>query len=683
MAKKYNMLNYGKKYKQMFIDLMQDTTTSIRIPDEITWIGKDRWAYDTNLTYIDFNRVEIVPNETCRECSNLTQAVFSTHTTQIGDYAFYNCTKFEDTELPHTLTNIGQYAFYQAGSAYSSGTHTFTMIDEVGVHTTIGQYAFYDSHLSEISTYTNDIGGYAFQDCFSLTDVNLEIHGALGFGAFYNCLYVENFIINPNSVITGLDSQAFYRLASSTSAASRNIAPFDFRNSTFTSLSSNIWYNNQYNGTIYLPSTLTSISGNFLNGATGNWKLYFNSAPTVSSSSYLRNDSGNFTVKYFFPYDLLSQVSVATNWSSHTSQMVGYGTGFEVGSTLPEYVRSSGVAITWYSDETMTTQITTSSSATDTYYCTISASRVCWFVDSIVTQDCTINITDGTNVYTLNDPVPVNTSLRITATPTDPTKNIPYAVYVNNINCKTDFINDGYVDVTMNQDLQIFINYWNGTDMPLDPVLSNNSWSAIQWASENNQVPPTWNVGDTKTYTYNGNTYEARLVDKTGKFLRVSNGSPAYLLFETVDAVYARRYSVNRTTKSSSPVSYLNNEYFSYFDKELTSVLEPVIVPIYDNFDDSNITSLETKIFFARWADLSLVRSPYNPKDPAGIVRDEYYQTRDTNTDRRKKYNGSYLGWFTMSWSNSGFISGPYSEGSQGVCGYTLYDWGWVPRFAL
>ena len=148
MAKKYNMLNYGKKYKQMFIDLMQDTTTSIRIPDEITWIGKDRWAYDTNLTYIDFNRVEIVPNETCRECSNLTQAVFSTHTTQIGDYAFYNCTKFEDTELPHTLTNIGQYAFYRVGNYYSQGTHTFTMIDDVGVHTTIGDYAFYQSHLS-------------------------------------------------------------------------------------------------------------------------------------------------------------------------------------------------------------------------------------------------------------------------------------------------------------------------------------------------------------------------------------------------------------------------------------------------------------------------------------------------------------------------------------------------------
>ena len=84
MAKKYNMLNYGKKYKQAFIDMLQDTTTSIRIPDEVTVLGRDRWYGDTNLTYVDFNKVEIIPPDTCRDCTNLTQVIFSTHTTQIA-----------------------------------------------------------------------------------------------------------------------------------------------------------------------------------------------------------------------------------------------------------------------------------------------------------------------------------------------------------------------------------------------------------------------------------------------------------------------------------------------------------------------------------------------------------------------------------------------------------------------
>lgn len=38
----------------------------------------------------------------------------------------------------------------------------------------------------------------------------------------------------------------------------------------------------------------------------------------------------------------------------------------------------------------------------------------------------------------------------------------------------------------------------------LDPVLNNNSWSAIKYASDNNIAKNTWSVGDTKKITMNG-----------------------------------------------------------------------------------------------------------------------------------------------------------------------------------
>ena len=275
-----------------------------RILDGVTSLHPYIFYNITSLQSVDFNQTELIPKDCCYECSNLTQVVFSTHTTQIGEYAFYNCTKFEDTELPHTLTNIGQYAFYKVGSYYDRGTHTFTMIDNVGVHTTIGNYAFQESHLSEITAYLNNVGSYAFDNCSSLTKVDVEIHGSLGGSAFANCKYIMDFRIDPNSVITSLADYVFQYLGDQTySDANFHMADFDFRKSTFTSLSSNVWGYCHFNGKVFFPSTLKQIQGNFLNYATGNWVTHFNSIPSVSASSYIRNDSPDtFTVRYAFAY---------------------------------------------------------------------------------------------------------------------------------------------------------------------------------------------------------------------------------------------------------------------------------------------------------------------------------------------------------------------------------------------
>ena len=681
----------ANEYKQMLIDLLQDTTVSITIPNEVTSLGAERWKNDSYLTTINFNNVAIIPEYTCYNCSNLTTVIFKTATTNIGDYAFYNCTKFEDTELPHTLTNIGQYAFYKVGSYYDRGTHTFTMIDDVGVHTTIGDNAFQESHLSEITAYLNNVGYSAFNNCSSLAKVDVEIHGSLANYAFANCKYVMDFRIDPNSVITSLSGYVFQYLGDQTySDTNFHMADFDFRKSTFTSLSSNVWGYCHFNGKVFFPLTLKTIEGNFLNYATGNWVTHFNSIPSVSSSSYLRNDSPDtFTVKYAFPYTQLDTALVTTNWSSHTSQMVGYGTGFEAETTLPAYRRDTGVSMAWYSDAAMTTPITTSSSATDVYYCSLGSTRLVWFVDTPFLDGASITISDGVNTYSVGDPIPVDTSLTITPSYTDPTKNQLYSLKVNG----TDYTSAGSASITMTQDLSVIAIYWNGTDLPILPTLSDNSWMMIKIASQNNAIPSTWKPGDTKTFTYNGDTYTARLVDKTGKYKRASDDSTAYLGFEVTellpdDGAYN---SGNNNKPSDSPLLVKMNSgtIWDNMDADLKAVLENVKVKVSQGGGSSTegtIIDWEGKLFLPREHDLFSTRTYSVQAEWDVIAQDQYYQENNTD-DARKKYkknSSSADPYWEMSpfAGNSDHLCYVRAEGSaNGNPSY--YSRGVAVRFAL
>ena len=618
--------------------LLEGSLTSFRIPDGVTSLFRDTFYKFPQLTELDLNQIEVIPAEMCKECANLANVIFTTHTTQIGDYAFYNCTKFEDTELPHTLTNIGQYAFYRVGSYYDRGAHTFTMIDNVGVHTTIGQYAFQESHLSEITAYLNDVGGRAFQNCSSLTKVDVEIHGSLASYAFAYCKYVMDFRIDPNSVITSLSDGVFYYLGDQTySDASFHMADFDFRKSTFTSLYDNVWGYCHFNGKVFFPSTLKQIRGDFLYYATGNWVTHFDSVPSVSSSSYLRSDSpGTFTVKYAFHYTQLDTALTTTNWSSHTSQMVGYGTGFEAETTLPAYRRDTGVGITWYSDVAMTTPITASSSATDTYYCSLGSTRLVWFVNAPSLVDASVTISDGVNTYSVGDPIPVDTPLTITPSYTDPTKSQLYLFKVNGI----DYTSMGSASITMTQDLSVMAIYWNGIDSPVLSTLSDNSWEMIKLASQANSIPSTWNIGDTKTFTYNGDTYTARLVDKTGKYKRASDDSTAYLGFEVTELLPDKEMynsSKNNKPNDSQLLAKMNSgTIWDNMDADLKSVLETVKVKVYQGGGSSTIIDWEGKLFLPREHDLFSSRSYSAQAEWDLITQDQYYQANNTNTARIK-----------------------------------------------
>ena len=632
------------------------TIVNAKILDGVTSLHSHIFYQMNSLQSVDFNQTEVIPLYCCHYCSNLTQVAFSTHTTRINDYAFYACSKLDIAELPHTLTNVNDYAFCRVGSSYDRGTHTFTMINNAGVHTGVGQYAFGDSHLSEITAYLEHVGSSAFSQCSSLIKVDVEIHGALGAFAFDQCKYVMDFRIDPNSVITSLSNYVFSYLGDQTySDTNFHMADFDFRKSTFTSLYDNVWGYCHFNGKVYFPSTLKYIDGNFLNGATGNWVTHFNSIPSVTSSSYLRNDSPDtFTVRYAFPYKQLETVSGTTNWSSHTSQIVGYDTGFEAGAKLPDYERDTGVSMAWYSDAALTTPITTSSSATDTYYCSLGSTRLVWFVDTVVVLDASVTISDGSATYGKGSSIPVNTNVTITPSYTDPTKDQLFLLKVNGV----DYTSAGTATIQMTEDLTVTALYWDGEHYPYLPALSDNNWEMIKTASKFNVVPSTWNIGDTKTFTYNGDTYTARLVDKTGKYKRASDDSTAYLGFEVIELLPdSEVYNSNddNNPNNSQLLAKMNSgTIWDNMDAELKSVLETVKVKVSQGgglSTQGTIIDWEGKLFLAREHDLVSERVLSVQAEWDLITQDQYYQLNDTG-DARKKYkknNSVASSYFTMS----------------------------------
>ena len=671
--------------------LLEGSLTSFRIPDGVTSLFRDTFYQFPQLTELDLNQIEVIPAEMCKGCTNLANVIFTTHTTQIGDSAFYDCTKLDIAELPHTLTDVNGYAFYRVGDGYDRGTHTFTMINNAGVHTRVGPYAFRSSHLSEITAYLNNVGERAFYDCSSLTKVDVEIHGSISNYAFDQCKYVMDFRIDPNSVITSLGSYVFQYLGYETySDASFHMADFDFRKSTFTALSYGVWGSCHFNGRVFLPATLKTIGGNFLYDATGNWVTHFNSIPSVSSSSYLRNDSPDtFTVRYAFPYTKLDAALTTTNWSSHTSQMVGYGTGFEAETTLPAYRRDTGVGITWYSDVALTTPATTSSSATDIYYCSLSSTRLVWFVNAPSLFDASVTISDGVNTYSAGDPIPVDTPLTITPSYTDPTKNQLFLLKVNG----TDYTSTGSASITMTQDLYIGVIYWNGIDLPILPTLSDNSWKTIKLASRANSIPSTWKPGDTKTFTYNGDTYTARLVDKTGKYKRASDDSTAYLSFEVTELL--PDYDMFNSKNSSKPnestlLAKMNSgTIWDNMDADLKSVLETVKVKVSQGGGSDPgkmIIDWEGKLFLPREHDLFSTRKYSNQEEWDLITQDQYYQLNDTNDARIKcrKHYSSGDEYFEMSpYNSNSYYMCTVAQDGHASWEYCYFSYGVAMRFAL
>jgi hypothetical protein len=173
--------------------------------------------------------------------------------TNIGQYAFQNCTSLSSVTIPNSVTTIGLGAFDSCtgltsvnipnsvtsiiSSAFSSCT-SLTSITIPNSVTSIGQYAFYGcTGLTSINipTSVTNIEPNTFGYCSGLTSVTIpNLVTSIGFGAFFNCTGLTAVTIS-NSV-TSIGQFAFQNCTGLTSVAIPNsitsIGNFAFYNCT-------------------------------------------------------------------------------------------------------------------------------------------------------------------------------------------------------------------------------------------------------------------------------------------------------------------------------------------------------------------------------------------------------------------------------------------------------------------
>ena len=219
-----NPLYYGQH-----LYLNGDEVTDLVIPNSITEIG----------------------NYAFSDCSSLTSVNIPNSVTTIGEYAFSNCSSLTSINMPNSVTTIGYAAFV--------GCSSMTHIDIPNSVTTIGEYAFrYCSSLTSVNmpNSVTEIGDYAFSNCSSLTSVNIPNSvTTIGEYTFYNCSSLTSVTIG-NSVTT-IGDYAFSNCSSLTNVTIGNsvttIGNYAFRycsslqNMTFNAINCTIVSNAFYN----------------------------------------------------------------------------------------------------------------------------------------------------------------------------------------------------------------------------------------------------------------------------------------------------------------------------------------------------------------------------------------------------------------------------------------------------
>ncbi len=185
---------------------------------------------------IDGFPVTSIGNYAFENCGKITEAEIPNSVTDIGDLAFYNCTSLVNINIPDSVTKIGSSAFngctslesVKIGIGVTNITYDmFYFCDSLESITISSGNSHYDSRNdcnAIIETETNtliygckntvipnsvvSIGGWAFGDCKSITDITIP-KGITGIGccAFLCCTGLTDIII-PSSV-TYIHNEAF------------------------------------------------------------------------------------------------------------------------------------------------------------------------------------------------------------------------------------------------------------------------------------------------------------------------------------------------------------------------------------------------------------------------------------------------------------------------------------------
>lgn len=411
--------------------------------------------------------------------------------------------------MPPDITKIAAWRFYNFKKLVSA---------DLGNVEDIGDAAFEQTSLTNIiiPVTVKRLGIGSFSGNAMCTHLSGSMDGDIESSAFNGLEKLKECDIS-NFHIHKLGSNAFRYVGFYRSNPDKNILVLDFSNSDFRSIPANCFEYDRYMQFIF-PKTVKEIEVSAFSSVR-NSELYFptQSPPTVFNSNAWSSTTNN---KIFVPYKVINAYKTATNWTTQASNIIGYvGAGaLPVGSELPT-INEEGYALTWFSDKACTVSATTVENADAIYYCTSGTEKIGYGVKSIETVSCSVTISDGTKTYRQGDGILAGTVVTITTSATE-SGFVPYLLQVNG----EDFTSGG--TLTVNEDLNITAIYWDGENIPLQPVFGDNGWVMIRQAFRKGLASGLWAVGDQKEVTLgDGNTYHVRIADMQSGRYNLTDGS--------------------------------------------------------------------------------------------------------------------------------------------------------------
>lgn len=176
---------------------------SINIPNSVTTIGKEAFAGNDFSTIEVSENVNTINDGAFKDCKKLQKIKLPDTAQKLGSILFGNCIKLTEAELPQGIENITAGMF-----AGCSSLRQFSVPETVKI---IEASAFSKcSNLTniELPDQIHTIGNYAFNECPVLKEITLpEELECIGNSAFFGCKAVVEAII-PNKV-TSIGEGAF------------------------------------------------------------------------------------------------------------------------------------------------------------------------------------------------------------------------------------------------------------------------------------------------------------------------------------------------------------------------------------------------------------------------------------------------------------------------------------------
>ena len=229
----------------------------VRIPSGVTSVsGSAPFTGCTALTKVIFGSgMTKVPGNICRNMTALTTVEYeeANGITEIGSYAFYNCSALTTAPIPDTVTNVESYVFYKC-----SALETVSLPEGL---TSIGNNAFQDcSSLTTVKLPESltTIGNNAFRDCTSLGEVRIPsgVTSVSGSAPFTGCTALTKVIFG--SGITKVPENICREMKALTTVEYEEA-------DEITSIGSYAFYNCSALATVTIPDTVTTVGNNAFN----------------------------------------------------------------------------------------------------------------------------------------------------------------------------------------------------------------------------------------------------------------------------------------------------------------------------------------------------------------------------------------------------------------------------------